>query len=1480
MKSSKGGKNPMKSSYAPFTCRWAGMLVFLAMFFVPGGAQAQPDAPTVTVTSEVGALKVTWDAAKNAASYKVQWRSGTTETFNDAATDNRQATVTDATEYTIPNLKAGTVYGVRVIALDANGNETPSAEDTDNIPTPGQVKNVRVTAGVSGTSTSLVVSWDPVAGVRDAGGSVGRYRVDWGADNATTDGTRHEIGLLVAATEYTVKVFALNDGGDGAASDGIKGRPKPARVTIEGVTVHADPGKLTVTWTALAANAATGYKVQWRSGTQQFGTDPGRENLVMGGTMATYEITGLEGIPHTVRVIAVNGSGDGPPSAASTATTPRPGKVSTPRVTAHTDPQKLAVSWDPVPGAGYRVRWKKVDAADYADVDLIPTSNQITATSTTIPASGAGNLDGVPYMVQVVAVNGAEDPDAKEYSSPATGTPRPGSVSPAPTVTGGVEELRVTWAEVEGAEDHTVQWRLADGQYHSNREFETSETVYVIPNLPAGSYNVRVWASNASGDGLPVESSSAATVTAASQNQVTGVRVTAGVKELTVMWNPVAGATGYTVSVAPDGGTAITHPSPRTRAVIRELTAGTEHSVTVMAVVPDATPDPSTPAVMATPKPGKVSNVKVTVPDDAQQLEVAWGEVEDATGYIVQWKSGTEDYSDSRQVTLTTGDEYTDRKAIIGDGDGTDTDAERDGALEGDLHTVRVIARAGTDPDFVNGDPSSEQTGTPKPGTPAPTVTAHADPGKLTVKWPKVEGATRYKVQWKSGAVEDYAETRQATPTALEYTISGLSAANEYTVQVIARNPSGEGDPSDDSSVGTDDVKGRPRPGRVPTVTVASAATAGQLDVSWTEVEGATGYKVQWKSGMDDYSDMRQVSVAAVTETTLGDGDGSDTDAQRDGALDGIRHTVQVIATNLASDGTTVQDGPISAPRTATPKPATVMAAPTVTPHDDPGKLTAKWDKVEGAASYKVEWKESAGDYSANRQASVPGTEYTISGLSAANEYLVKVTASNTSGESDPSAESAALRPRPAQVQNVEVTAPDEGLGERLTVSWEVVDGATAYIVECKLSSDVSFTVFLQNATSPLNVPSLEAGERYLFRVQAAHSSPAVKGPYSGTIAGQPRPAVLRALETNSSSQPKQITVMWTEPENEVDNYRVEWKKATGEEYHTSRQRQIPGTSNSYVIQGLELSTAENGDPIATGYTVRVRAIVNSILGPGDAQAETGGTAGVPDPGQVTGVRVTPGLGQLMVQWDRLDEAQGGYKVQWRDASDGSTDAVNFSDAQTDNREYVASRSSRSYTIPKLTGGTPYQVRVVAVLAGGTDSSNPSPTATGTPMAATPGQVVDVEVEPSISALVVMWKKTDGVTGYKVEWTSGSDRREHDVSTDGDGTAFDEDSPSFSIIPTGGGHPALTSGTRYTVRVQAVNEHATTPGGRWSTGVTSMLLPAEVTLKDQDGDTTGDQFVIPGANSLTVAWNEAAGAATRCSGSREIWTTIPAAKWF
>ena len=98
-------------------------------------------------------------------------------------------------------------------------------------------------------------------------------------------------------------------------------------------------------------------------------------------------------------------------------------------------------------------------------------------------------------------------------------------------------------------------------------------------------------------------------------------------------------------------------------------------------------------------------------------------------------------------------------------------------------------------------------------------------------------------------------------------------------------------------------------------------------------------------------------------------------------------------------------------------------------------------------------------------------------------------------------------------------------------------------------------------------------------------------------------------------------------------------------------------------------------------------------------------TTGQP-PGRVTGVAVTAGIGQLTVSWDSVDDADG-YKVQWRSAGEAFGSA----------RERVVGGSVTQDTIPNLTPGTQYFVRVIATRTG-TDDGTPSNAESGTPLAA------------------------------------------------------------------------------------------------------------------------------------------------------------------
>ena len=89
----------------------------------------------------------------------------------------------------------------------------------------------------------------------------------------------------------------------------------PGRVT--GVSVTPGIGVLTVSWNPV--DGADSYKVQWRSGSQAFGS--ARERVVTGSTTQVAIPNLTPGVQHFVRVIATsNDNGDGGPSTVETGT--------------------------------------------------------------------------------------------------------------------------------------------------------------------------------------------------------------------------------------------------------------------------------------------------------------------------------------------------------------------------------------------------------------------------------------------------------------------------------------------------------------------------------------------------------------------------------------------------------------------------------------------------------------------------------------------------------------------------------------------------------------------------------------------------------------------------------------------------------------------------------------------------------------------------------------------------------------------------------------------------------------------------------------------------------------------------------------------------------------------------------------------------------------------------------------------------------
>ena len=270
------------------------------------------------------------------------------------------------------------------------------------------------------------------------------------------------------------------------------------------------------------------------------------------------------------------------------------------------------------------------------------------------------------------------------------------------------------------------------------------------------------------------------------------VTVTPGNGELTLNWDEVPDAEGYVVqwkSGMEDYEEARQITSTSTNAVVTGLNNGTEYTLRVKATKPgvfdtwsaDVTGTPEAPVSLGAPQ-------NVTVTPGHQQLILTWDAVSDAEGYVVQWKSGTEEYDERRQILIST---TTSSIVVAGLANGTE-------------YTLRVKA---TKPG-VTGTWSADVTGTPEaastttPGAPT-GLTATAGNAQVTLAWTagsqgdspitKHQYRQRRSQDGNFGAWMDIPDSAPSGDNATSYTVTGLTNDTEYIFQVRAVNVNGGG---------------------------------------------------------------------------------------------------------------------------------------------------------------------------------------------------------------------------------------------------------------------------------------------------------------------------------------------------------------------------------------------------------------------------------------------------------------------------------------------------------------------------------------------------------------------------------------------------------------------------------------------------------------------------------------------------------------
>ena len=598
----------------------------------------------------------------------------------------------------------------------------------------------------------------------------------------------------------------------------------------------------------------------------------------------------------------------------------------------------------------------------------------------------------------------------------------PGKVDGLTATAGNNESIDLNWTATAGATGYKVQYKSGSQDWSSTRQVSATINSRNLDNnlLTANTaYTFRVAATNAVGDGAwsdevvatPVEATLAASGIGANSATLT-----------------IANHTGtwYYKQITPTAGTCSTGVSTTSATV--SLSPGLNHTFsayndnqctgTVLA---------TTPQFLA--KPGKAAGVTANATNAA--LDVSWTATTGASSYKIQWKSSSD-----------TGWDATNRQTTS-----TNASATISSLTNNTAYTVRVAAVN----DTGDGAWSDTATGTPS-GAYFQLITNTLTAGGAQFVLRKSDGSF-YTGTWYS-KVTPPANATCETNSIYFKQLTGKSSATGYTITAYS-------DSSCNTKLTSLDFTTLPAKVAGLTATARNAA----LEVGWTAETGTApvSYKVQWKSGAQNFATSRQV-VTTKTYTTLTD------------LTNSTQYTIRVAATTASGDGTWSDNAtgtPVATALTLTATPTSNGASFTLSNHTGnffykvtppslenctdgsaitgtprtfvdytkasgtehnitvysdaacstvltsldfltlPGKTTGltltntgaslgvTWTAVTGAASYKVQWKSSAdsGWDATNRQTTSTTTSATIPSLTNNTAYTVRVAAGNASGD-------------------------------------------------------------------------------------------------------------------------------------------------------------------------------------------------------------------------------------------------------------------------------------------------------------------------------------------------------------------------------------------------------------------------------------------------------------------------------------------------
>jgi fibronectin type 3 domain-containing protein/lysophospholipase L1-like esterase len=367
----------------------------------------------------------------------------------------------------------------------------------------------------------------------------------------------------------------------------------------------------------------------------------------------------------------------------------------------------------------------------------------------------------------------------------------------------------------------------------------------------------------------------------------------------------------------------------------------------------------------------------------------------------------------------------------------------------------------------------------PDPPSPPPAPTGltatTASSSAINVSWTDVAGETGYRLERSPNGTSGWATAGTTAQDVTSFQDTGLSASTTYHYRVVATNEAGDSSPSGTASATT---LGVPPP--TPTGVTATAASQTAIDVSWTDVAGETGYRVERSS--NGTSGWSGVGTTGQNVTTF----------RNTGLSASTTYFYRVVATNSAGDSTpssvvsATTESPPPDPPSPPPAPSGVSATAASS-----SQINVSWTDVAGETGYRVERSPNGTTGWATAGTTAQDvTSFQDTGLSPSTTYHYRVVATNEAGDSSPSGTASATTFGVPPAAPTGVTATPLSTTE-IEVAWTDVAGETGYRVERSPNGNSGWS---QVGTTGQNVTTfqdtgLSASTTYFYRVVATNSA-------------------------------------------------------------------------------------------------------------------------------------------------------------------------------------------------------------------------------------------------------------------------------------------------------------------------------------------------------------------------------------------------------